>query len=69
MQTKNRFPPMKRLKIMRISRDMTQAELAEKAGMHRNAIMDYESGKHQPRLDNLQALATALECSIDEIQG
>lgn len=64
---KKRFEPMKKLKLMRISRDLTIVELAKKTGINRNTINQYELGIHSPRRENLQTLAKALDCKIEEI--
>lgn len=64
---KKRIAPMKKLKLMRISRDLTIVQLAEKTGINRNTINQYELGVHKPRIDNLQLIANALDCSIDEL--
>lgn len=64
---KKRIAPMKKLKLMRISRDLTIVQLAEKTGINRNTINQYELGIHKPRIDNLQAIADALECTINDL--
>lgn len=64
---KKRFEPMKKLKLMRVTRDLTIVELAEKTGINRNTINQYELGIHFPRRKNLKLLADALECLINEI--
>lgn len=53
-----------RIKAMRRKASLTQAELAEKAGTATGTIQQYELGKRQPRLEQLQKIADVLGCSI-----
>ena len=46
-----------KIRIMRKSRDLSQAELAEKAGLSTSAIAMYETGKRKPKYEQLEALA------------
>ena len=46
---------------------LTQAALAEKSGQRAATISDIESGKTDPRLSTLQALAKALRLEIGDI--
>lgn len=50
---------------LRIERGLTQAQLAEQIGVHKNRICDWEKGKFMPRGENLMKLAAALDCSMD----
>lgn len=43
---------------------LTQEQLAQKSGVAAVTIRQYESGKHQPRLEQLSALSHALEISL-----
>ena len=52
---------------LRIERCLTQAQLAEQIGVHKNRICDWEKGKFMPRGENLMKLAEALDCSIDDL--
>lgn len=53
-----------RIKRMRILREMTQEELAEKIGVQKSAIAKYESGRVvNLKWETLQALASALGVS------
>jgi transcriptional regulator with XRE-family HTH domain len=47
--------------------NMTQAELSELAGITQATLSYIELGINKPQLDNLQALAEALQISIDEL--
>lgn len=49
---------------------MTQVELGEKVGVSGVAIMRYEKGTREPRLEQLQAIATAVGFSLaDFLEG
>lgn len=55
------------LQLVRISRGMTQKELAEKSGVKLRTIRDYErraTNIDRARLDILCALAEVLDCSV-----
>lgn len=57
------FP--ERLKQLRKQRDYSQAQLAERVGVHQNHIGRYERGESQPSADALKRLADALNVSTD----
>ena len=46
---------------------LTQAELAERAGVSRQLVGTVESGRHQPRVDAALALAAALDISVEAL--
>jgi len=46
---------------------LTQAQLAEKAGVRGATISDIEQGRIDPRLSTLRALADALGVDLDDI--
>lgn len=50
---------------LRWSRD----QLAEKSGICKASLSDYETGKTVPLLSNAYALAEALGCSINDLCG
>ncbi|MEK7857700.1 MAG: XRE family transcriptional regulator [Elusimicrobiota bacterium] len=52
---------------LRKERRMTQARLAEHAGVPRSTIANLESGAGNPSLKNLAALAGALQVTIEEL--
>jgi putative transcriptional regulator len=56
-----------RIKVFRAERDMTQADLADVAGVSRQTINAIEKGKFDPSLPLAFALARIFERSIEEI--
>ena len=58
------------VKCRRISLGMTQADLAEKAGIHRPDLSDLENGRHSPTLETVEKIAKALgvppKCLVSE---
>jgi transcriptional regulator with XRE-family HTH domain len=57
------FP--QRLAELRKQHNLTQAQLAERIGMHVVQLRRYEAGTSQPTLDVIRKLATALQVSAD----
>ena len=55
------------LKVQRAVRDLTQAELAAKAGVTRKSVNAIETGKMVPSVLLALKLARALEVPIDTI--
>lgn len=60
---------MKNLKARRESVGMTQAELADKIGISRYSIIEYESCRKSPTLDTAQRIAAALDTTLDYLIG
>lgn len=58
-----------RLYTARVGRGLSQRKLSEKSGVHINSIYVYETGKIDPGVKNLIALADALEVSLDWLCG
>ena len=52
---------------MREERELTQAQLAEKSGVAAISIHQYESGKREPRIEQLHRIARALNISISAL--
>ena len=50
----------KRLKRLRVGKDMSQAALAQRAGLTREYVNKLEAGKQDPSLTTISALAKAL---------
>jgi transcriptional regulator with XRE-family HTH domain len=57
------FP--QRLADLRKRHSLTQAQLAERVGIHVVQLRRYEAGTSQPTLDVIRKLATALQASAD----
>jgi transcriptional regulator with XRE-family HTH domain len=57
----------KTLRQWRDAAYLTQKELADKAGVTLKAVSAWETGKAQPRVTNLRALAAALGITPDQI--
>ena len=49
--------------------DLSQEELAEKAGVSANAVISYEAGAWVPGVDKLWAIAQALGCTPNDLMG
>lgn len=56
------------LKILRISRGMSQKELEQVSGVRNNAISKYESGKAVPKLETLMRLTAGLGLSLATVE-
>ena len=56
-----------RLKTIRKEKGLTQAELAEKAGIAVNSIRLYESGKIVPKLDTIARIARAMGLTANDL--
>jgi transcriptional regulator with XRE-family HTH domain len=57
-----------RLKQLRIERDLTRAELAERSGISTPSIWAWETGRTVPRLGSLETLAKGLGVAVSELQ-
>jgi transcriptional regulator with XRE-family HTH domain len=57
------------IKQRRSELDMSQTELAARAGVDKRQIRRYESGETQPTLPIARAIARALGISVDELAG
>lgn len=53
----------------RLAKNISQEELAERAGLHRNFIGSVERGAASPTLVSIVALATALKAQLPELIG
>lgn len=56
-----------RLKEMRARENMTQADLGERVGVSRQAIIALESEKHDPSLDLAFRIAAAFGVTVEEV--
>jgi transcriptional regulator with XRE-family HTH domain len=57
------------LQRLRITRDLTQEQLAVKAGLSRIYVAKLELGQHDPALSTLVRLAKVLRVSVTELLG
>lgn len=64
-QTRERIG--QRIAALRTLAGMTQAQLADKAGMHRSHINRIENGKYAVMLESIEAIAQALGMTVDLI--
>ena len=60
---------MNRIKQLRTSLDMKQADLASQLKVGQNTISNWENGKTDPDSASIQKMATMFGCSIDYILG
>ena len=56
----------KRVKELRTERNLTQQQLADISGLHKNYIGMVERGERNPSLLNIAVLARSFEISISE---
>lgn len=56
-----------RIKVLRAERDWTQADLAEKADISRQAIISIEKYKYTPSLELAFKIAEVFNVSINEV--
>jgi transcriptional regulator with XRE-family HTH domain len=61
------FP--QRLKYRRLRFDLSQLQLAEKAGISHRSVVAYEAGETKPTYEALQKLSRALGASIEWLMG
>ena len=57
----------KNIKKWRSEKGITQDQLAEKLHVTRQAVSNWETGKTQPDLETLSALAECFEISVEEL--
>jgi len=56
-----------KIKELRARYDLTQEELAEKAGVRRETIVFLEQGKYNPSLNLAHDIAKVLKTKIDDL--
>ena len=59
----------RRLKALRVKKDMSRQALAEKAGLSREYIRLLEAGLYDPTVGALQKIAKALGVPVTELLG
>lgn len=55
----------KKIKALRKTRGLTQAELADRLGLERASISNYETGKRAPHLHQLEQISKVLGVSLE----
>ena len=55
------------LSVIRSMRRMTQVQLSQKTGITQETISLYENEKQKPLPENLLKIASALECTVEEL--
>lgn len=58
---------MENLKLLRIARGLTQAELANEVGVTQSLVAQWERGASLPGAAKLPLLAGVLHCTIDDL--
>ena len=59
----------KNIKQLRINKNLTQKELAEKLNVTYQGISRWENDEVEPSIDTIKQMAEVFECSLDEIFG
>ena len=57
------------IKELRLSKNLTQKELADKLNMTQRAYSFYETGRNEPNIDTLIRLADIFGVSLDILTG
>jgi transcriptional regulator with XRE-family HTH domain len=60
---------MKRLKLLRRDKDITQPELAEILGVSKGAVGHWEAGSREPNLEMVTEIARFFRVSVDYLCG
>jgi putative transcriptional regulator len=58
---------MNRIRVLRAEKDWTQAELAARIGVSRQAIVAVENGKYEPALPLAFKIARAFDKNVEEV--
>lgn len=59
----------KRVKELRVEKNLTQDQFAQLCGLHKNYIGMIERGERNPSLINIEVIARGLEISLSELMG
>ncbi len=54
---------------LRMEKGLSQRELADRAGVQRNTVMQIENGDCTPNLETVRKLCVALEVELSELLG
>ena len=57
------------LKAARINADLTQQEVADKLGVSKHTIFNWEGGITKPKKHTLMVLASIYNVNVDDIKG
>ena len=57
----------KRLKELRLEKNLTQEQFAELSGLHKNYIGMVERGERNPSLKNIEIISKTLKIRISEL--
>lgn len=57
------------IRVLRIKHGYSQQKLANRIGIGRSAIANYESGLREPDLDTVEAFADFFDVSVDDLIG
>lgn len=57
----------KRIRELRKGSDLSQKQLAELTGFHKNYVGMIERGERNPSLENIEVFANAFEMSLSEL--
>ena len=58
-----------RLRLARERRDMSQSDLARRAGLDPSAVSHYEADQRRPGADNIRDICRALDVTADYLLG
>ena len=58
-----------KLKELRMSQNLSQADVAKKLGISPSIVSGYETGERTPSTENLLSLAYLYKCSTDYLLG
>ena len=58
---------LKKIRYLRKKQGLSQEQLAKMSGLSRYTIINFESGKRDPRIKDLRKIAKALNVSIEEL--
>jgi transcriptional regulator with XRE-family HTH domain len=56
-----------KIREARLKRGVTQTELSKRTDIHRNTIINFETGRRDPRVKDLRKIAKALNVSVKEL--
>ena len=65
--TNGQIRPGRKLRIQRVTADLRQSDLAERAGLHQTAISHLELGKRGTTQETLAVLADVLGCDVTDL--